>query len=152
MKKTIVLLLVAFLSSATAWAYDGTLARTYEQFFSSFEEKQVPKALHFVTPEKVVEAIKKGEPMLLLDVRTRQEQSLVGLTYENRLSLPMNEVFKPENLAKIPTDEKVIVVCHSGVRSTVIEVALRNIGFDNVYSMKGGLVGLIKYLNAKTAF
>jgi len=44
------------------------------------------------------------------------------------------------------------VVCHSGVRSTVIEVALRNIGFDNVYSMKGGLVGLIKYLNAKTAF
>jgi len=85
-------------------------------------------------------------------VRTRQEQSIVGVTLPNTLSLPMNEVFRPENLAKIPTDKKVIVTCKSGVRCTVIGLALRNIGFENVYATKGGLMGLMKYLSPKTAF
>jgi rhodanese-related sulfurtransferase len=152
MKKCIFLLLVAFLFSGTALAYDEALAKTYEQFFASFEETQVPKALHLLPPEKVVEAINKGEELVLVDVRTKREQSFVGLTFHNRLSLPMNEVFKPESLAQIPTDKKVIVTCKSGVRCTVIGLALRNVGFENVYGMKGGLMGLMKYLGPKTAF
>ena len=152
MKKCVFLVLVAFFVSGTALAYDETLAKTYEQFFDSFEEKQVPKALHLLPPEKVVDAIKKGEEIVLLDVRTKQEQSIIGLTFHDSLSLPMNEVFRPENLAKIPTDKKVIVTCKSGVRCTVIGLALRNIGFENVYAMKGGLMGLMKYLSPKTAF
>ncbi len=152
MKKCIFILLVTVLFSGSALAYDESLARTYESFFSSFEEKQVPKALHFIPPEKVVDAIKKGEDIVLLDVRTRQEQSIIGLTFSNTLSLPMNEVFRPENLTKIPTDKKVIVTCKSRVRCTVIGLALRNVGFDNIYIMKGGLMGLMKYLGPKTAF
>ncbi len=152
MKKCIFVLLAAVLFSGPAFAYDEALARTYEGFFSSFEEKQVPKALHLIPPEKVVDAIKKGEAIVLLDVRTRQEQSIIGLTFSNTLSLPMNEVFRPENLTKIPTDKKVIVTCKSGVRCTVIGLALRNIGFDNIYVMKGGLMGLMSYLGPKTAF
>ena len=152
MKKCIFLIVAAFLFSGTALAYDESLAKTYEQFFASFEEKQVAKALHLLPPEKVVEAIKKGQDIVLLDVRTRQEQSIVGLTFRDSLSLPMNEVFKPENLAKIPTDKKVIVTCKSGVRCTVIALALRNIGFDNAYAMKGGLAAMMKYLSPKTAF
>lgn len=88
--------------------------------------------------EKVMEAIKKGEDVVLRDVRTRQEQSIIGLTFANTLQMPMNEVFRSENLGKIPTDRKVIVTCKSGVRCTVIGLALRNIGFDNVFAMKGG--------------
>ena len=152
MKKCVFLVLVAFFVAGTALAYDEPLAKTYEQFFDSFEEKQVPKALHLLPPEKVVDAIKKGEEIVLLDVRTKQEQSIIGLTFHDSLSLPMNEVFRPENLAKIPTDKKVIVTCKSGVRCTVIGLALRNIGFENVYAMKGGLMGLMKYLSPKTAF
>ena len=152
MKKYLVVLLVAFLFPGSALGYDEALAKTYEQFFASFEEKQVPKALHLLPPEKVVDAIKKGEEIVLLDVRTKQEQSIIGLTFHDSLSLPMNEVFRPENLAKIPTDKKVIVTCKSGVRCTVIGLALRNIGFENVYAMKGGLMGLMKYLSPKTAF
>lgn len=105
-----------------------------------------------MTVDKVVEAISKGEPLLLLDVRTRQEQSIVGLTYPDSLRLPMNEVFKPENLARIPTDRRVVATCPSGARCLAIALALRQIGFSNVYSMKGGLMDLIKYLNPKTAF
>jgi len=152
MKKLVLLMLAAFLCSGAALAYDESLAKTYEQFFASFEEEQVAKALHLLPPEKVVEAIKKGGNVVLLDVRTKKEQSIVGLTFADSLSLPMNEVFKPENLAKIPTDKKLIVTCKSGVRCTVIALALRNIGFDNAYAMKGGLTALMKYLSPKTAF
>jgi len=129
-----------------------SLARIYEQFFASFEEQRVQEALHLLPPEKVVEAIKNHEELVLLDVRTKQEQSIVGLTYRDSLSLPMNEVFRAENLARIPRDKKVIVTCQSGVRCTVIALALRELGFENVYAMKDGLAALMEYLTPKTAF
>jgi rhodanese-related sulfurtransferase len=129
-----------------------SLARMYEQFFASFEEQRVQEALHLLPPEKVVEAIKNHEELVLLDVRTKQEQSIVGLTYRDSLSLPMNEVFRAENLARIPRDKKVIVTCQSGVRCTVIALALRELGFENVYAMKDGLTALMEYLTPKTAF
>lgn len=100
----------------------------------------------------MIEAIKKQEGVVLLDVRTKQEQSIIGLTYKTSLNLPVNEGFKPENLAKIPTDKKVIVTCQSGVRCTVIAMSLREIGFEKVYAMKGGLAALMEYLSPKTAF
>ena len=152
MKRLFVLLVVGLLVVPPALAYDEALAKTYEQFFSTFEENQVPKAMHLIPPDKLLAEIKSGEELVFLDVRTKAEQSIVGLTYPNSLSMPMNEVFKPENLAQIPTDKKVVVTCQSGVRCTVIATTLRNIGFDNVYAAKGGLASLIKYLGAKTAF
>ena len=152
MKRLFALLVFGLLVVPPALAYDEALAKTYEQFFASFEEQQVPKAMHLIPPDKLVTAIKNGEELVFLDVRTKGEQSILGLTYPNSLNIPMNEVFKPENLAQIPTGKKVVVTCQSGVRCTVIATTLRNIGFDNVYATKGGLAALIKYLGAKTAF
>jgi len=152
MKRLVVLMITGWLLVPPALAYDEALAKTYEQFFASFDEQQVPKAMHLIPPDKLVAAMKKGEDLVLLDVRTRREQSVVGLTYPSTLHMPMNEVFKPQNLEQIPTDKKVVVTCQAGVRCTVIATALRNIGFDNVYATKGGLAALVKYLGAKTAF
>jgi rhodanese-related sulfurtransferase len=152
MKRTMLALVAAMLCAGPALGYDQDLAAVYEDFFASFDEQAVPKALHLMPAEKVVDAIKKGDGIVLLDVRTKQEQSILGLTFPETLHLPMNQVFKPENLAKIPTDKKVIVTCQSGVRCAVIAISLRNIGFDNVYTMKGGLMGLMQYLSPKTAF
>jgi rhodanese-related sulfurtransferase len=131
MKRLVALLIAGSLVAPPALAYDEALAKTYERFFASFEEKQVPKAMHLIPPEKLITAIKNGEDLVLLDVRTRQEQSVVGVTYPGTLHMPMNEVFKPENLAQIPTDKKVVVTCQAGVRCTVIATALRNIGYGS---------------------
>lgn len=151
MKHALVLIFVISMSPQVL-AYDEALAETYQRFFASFEEQDVPKAMHLIPPNKLVDAIKQGEDLVLLDVRTKREQSIVGLSDPNSLHMPMNEVFLPESLAQIPTDKKVIVTCQSGVRCTVIALALRNIGFDNVFAAKGGLAALIQYLGAKTAF
>jgi rhodanese-related sulfurtransferase len=145
-------LIAILISVSPAMAYDEALASTYQKFFSAFAEKDAAKALQFMTVKKVVEKLNKGEDLVLLDVRTRHEQSIIGLTHANTLHMPMDEVFRPENLAKIPTDKPVVVTCHSGVRCTAIALALRSIGFEKVFSMKGGLTELMKYLDAKTAF
>jgi rhodanese-related sulfurtransferase len=63
----------------------------------------------------------------------------------------MNAVFLPENLERIPQDKTVVVICKSGTRATAVGTALRHIGFDNVYVLKGGLMALSKHLDAKTA-
>jgi rhodanese-related sulfurtransferase len=150
-KKYLVSALIALIMAMPAFAYDKQLAKVYQDFFSAFEEKMVPKELHRIPVEKLAEMMKK-EQVVLLDVRTLAEQQLVGLCYKHTLSMPMNDVFKPENLAKIPTDKKVVATCHKGLRCTIIALGLRNIGFDNVYSAKGGMLGLMKYVGAKTAF
>jgi rhodanese-related sulfurtransferase len=45
----------------------------------------------------------------------------------------------------------VVIICKSGTRATAVGTALRHIGFDNVYILKGGLMALSKYLSPKTA-
>ena len=141
-----------FVGTVPALAYDQALAAPYDAFFGKIAEQDAAKMLQLIPVEKVVEAINAGEDLILLDVRTRKEMSIIGLTYPGSLAIPMNEIFKPENLARIPTDKQVVVTCHSGVRCMAVALALRNVGFAKVYSMKGGLMELMKYLDAKTAF
>jgi len=151
MLRLIAALILAFASGA-ALAYDTEAAESLEKFFATFDETKVPQALHMITAEQLAEDIKKGESLVIVDVRTKGEQNVIGLTYPHTLSLPMNEVFKPSNLEQIPKDKKVVVVCKKGLRCTIISLALRYVGFDNVSSLKGGLMELMKYLGPKTTF
>lgn len=152
MSKYVVVPLIALLLGGPVMAYDAGLAQTYQHLFASFDEQQTAKALHLMTPEQIMEALKKGESMVMLDVRTEREQSIVGVTQPGALHMPLNKVFTPEGLAQIPTDKKVVVTCQSGARALAVSTALRDIGFDNVYCLKGGLKRLIEYLDPKTAF
>ena len=74
------------------------------------------------------------------------------MTAPGTLKIPMAQVFKPENLARIPTDGKVVVVCKAGHRAYVVAFALRHIGFENVYILQGGAISLAKYLSPKNAY
>jgi rhodanese-related sulfurtransferase len=137
--------------SGTAWSYDQALAGSYAQLFEPVAGAQAGKALHLMTPEALVAKINTGEPVVTLDVRTPGETRVFTLTLPGALAIPVNELFKPESLARIPTDKPVVVICHSGARALVAGTALRHIGFDNVYILKGGFHELAGYLDAKTA-
>jgi rhodanese-related sulfurtransferase len=60
--------------------------------------------------------------------------------------IPVDELFTEAKLALIPTDKTVVVVCMSGTRATASGTALRHIGFENVYVLKGGFKALTGYL------
>ena len=150
--KKLILTMILVLFSSTAWSFDEGLARSYSQYFQPFDGKATSKALHFVKAPGFVEAIKKGEKLFVLDIRTPAETAIVTMGVKDTLAVPMNKVFTPAVLSRIPTDRKVVVVCKAGVRAMAIATALRHTGFDNVYVLKGGIAGLAKYLTPKTAY
>jgi len=67
------------------------------------------------------------------------------------MTIPLNELFTEANLIRIPTDKTVVVLCKSGTRATAAGIALRHIGFENVYILNGGFKALIDYMGPKEA-
>ena len=83
-----------------------------------------------------VASIKDQDDVYVIDVREQWEYDeghIPGVTL-----IPMNEV--PNRLEEIPTDKDVIVTCRSGNRSGQVAEYLRQIGYDNVHNMSGGII------------
>lgn len=142
---------LSILFTTLTWAYDTELAKSYSDLFSEVKGEKAGKFLHFVMPHKFVKDIKSGKEIVVIDVRTPSETELFSMSSEKNLKIPANEIFKPENLQRIPTDKEVMVICKSGARATAIGTALRHIGFDNVYILKGGFEDLSSYYGTRQA-
>jgi rhodanese-related sulfurtransferase len=138
--------------SSVAWSYDAEIAKSYAQLFSPVVGENAGKALHFVEPDAFIKDIKEGKEIVAIDVRTPAETSVFTLSLPNSLIIPVNQLFQPKNLDRIPTDKPVMIVCASGARATAVGTALRHIGFNNVYILKGGFKALSSYLGPKEAY
>lgn len=147
-----VLFLLVVVPTGAMSAYDEALASSYQKFFEPFSEGATAKSLQMVPVPDFVKALQKGEPWVVLDVRTPAESGIYGITLPGTLAIPMDQVFKPENLARIPTDQKVAVVCKGGHRATAIAFALRHVGYPNVFVLKGGAEALAGFLTPKNAY
>lgn len=138
--------------SSTAWSYDTTMAEGYAKLFAPVDGAKAGKAMHFVKPAAFIKDIQAGKEIVTIDVRTSGEAKMLGITLPGNIAVSINELFKPENLKRIPTDKPVMIVCKSGARATAAGTALRHIGFDNVYILKGGLQGLSQAYGPKQAY
>jgi rhodanese-related sulfurtransferase len=156
MKKQLVLLIAAVgicaSSVSSAWSYDTKLAESYAKMFAPARGAAVGKELRFVSPEGYVKALQAGTKFVNLDVRTPEEAKVLGIALPNSLAISIDQLFQPENLAKLPTDKSIMVICKSGARAGIAATALRSIGFDDVYILKGGFEGLAAYYGAKQAY
>jgi rhodanese-related sulfurtransferase len=84
---------------------------------------------------------------LFLDVRSNEELETIAFSLVHHmpvLHIPINEV--PERISEIPKDKTVGVFCSSGVRSTMVYLYLRSMGFDNVRIIEGGYAELVEEL------
>ena len=152
MNKLLLTVILYMFIVAPVFAYDKNLAKHFEQYFDSFSVGDTGKAMQFISAKALVEGQKKGDNLFVLDVRTPGETSIYGFNMANSLTIPMNKVFKPENLKKIPTTLKVVVVCKSGTRAIAVATGLRNIGFKNVFVLVNGFSALADYHSPKTAY
>jgi rhodanese-related sulfurtransferase len=143
--------LLLFLSSA-AWSYDTELAKGYEKLFAPVAGAKAGKALHLVPPSAFIKDIKAGKEFVVIDVRTPAEADVFTMSLPNSLIVPASELFHSKNLDRIPKDKPIMVVCQSGVRSAAVGTALRHIGFENVYILKGGFQALSSYYGPKEAY
>jgi len=148
---TITLLAVAVIFTGPAWSYDTAMAESYAQLFSPVKGAAAGKALHLIPPDVFLNKVKAKEQLVVLDIRTPAETGVYGVTLPGALVIPIDVLFTGENLAQIPTDKTVVVMCMSGTRATAAGTALRHIGFENVFIFKGGFKALADYLGPKEA-
>ena len=148
---TITLLAVCFFMAGPVWSYDSAMAESYAALFSTVTGAGAGKALHLIPPDVFMNKVKAKEPLVVLDIRTPAETGVYSVTLPGSLRIPMNELFTEPGLAQIPTDKTVVVLCMSGTRAAVAGTALRHVGFDNVYILKGGFKALAAYMGPKEA-
>ncbi len=76
-----------------------------------------------------------GEDVLLLDVREPDEIATASLS--GATSIPMGRI--PQQLATLPTDRPIVVMCHHGGRSAHVTGFLNANGFPNAVNLDGGI-------------
>ncbi len=89
-----------------------------------------------ITPTELKNKLESGDRPVVLDVREPAELQLARL--EGALHIPMGDIPMRAN-QELDPDAHIVVVCHHGVRSLNVTNWLRQQGFENVQSMRGGI-------------
>jgi rhodanese-related sulfurtransferase len=98
-------------------------------------EPEPPEVEVEVEAETVAGWVADGRDVLLVDIREPHEVRQ-GFA-QGALLLPMNEV--PHTLAALPRDRVLVVYCAAGVRSHGVSHWLREQGYEETWSLVGGL-------------
>jgi rhodanese-related sulfurtransferase len=127
---------------------DWEEAARLADFLQFFTRRVIQKHRCGISAETLIEWIEKGEPVAIVDVRTPEEMKVAGFTYPDTLKIPLDRLFERENLKRLEQlgDKKIVIACRSGQRSLVAAAFLQRIGFNNVYSLHGGLIDLVQKL------
>ena len=89
--------------------------------------------------DKVRELVETGE--YIIDVRGKEAFDKGHLI--NAVNIPLGEM--RQRLDEIPKDRPVYLQCRSGQTSYNMVMALQHLGFDNVYNISGGFMGISFY-------
>ena len=81
-------------------------------------------------------ALLKDSNARLLDVREPWEFSTARI--EGSVAMPMGDVAARAH-QELDPEERLVVLCHHGMRSMNVTVWLRNQGFEQVQSLRGGI-------------
>ena len=105
----------------------------YERFCAG-EPGAAPRELE-IAPRELAAWLASGRDPLILDVRTPAEAALAALP--GALLLPLDEL--PRRLGELDPARPTVVHCHLGLRSLVAVELLREHGFANSWSLRGGI-------------
>ncbi len=76
----------------------------------------------------------KGDDFSFIDVRTPQELALAKIPQAEALDYD-----NPDKYMSLPKDRKIVFSCKSGARSLDVAAYFAGHGFQNVFSMRGGI-------------
>jgi rhodanese-related sulfurtransferase len=128
------------LFASSALAYDADLAAKIAATTSKMDQAALAKAGTKLSVDNFLAMLAKKEKMTVLDIRTPAETHLVAIP--GAVQIPLDKLMAKENLDRLPTEEKIVVVCHSGARANVATTLLRVVGFSNVVFLDGGASAL----------
>ena len=98
-------------------------------WYRSFENKEI-------SYKKMMDMMKNSN-INLIDVRSSQEYEEGHL--DGALNIPVYQIDKEIEKFVDNKEDTIILYCSSGYRSKEAKDILENLGYENVYNLKGGL-------------
>jgi rhodanese-related sulfurtransferase len=92
-----------------------------------------------ISPKDLKARLDAGEDIDIIDVREAWELRQSHL--DKARHIPMNDI--PDSLDTITHDKPVVIMCHVGGRSYQVVAWMETQGYDNLYSLDGGIDGWI---------
>ncbi len=80
----------------------------------------------------------KLDSYFVLDIRTPAEYA--AGTVPGAVNIPMADLAKAENLAKLPLDKAILIVCNTGHTSSISNAVLGVLGYD-AWTLRFGMMG-----------
>ena len=139
MKKFAVLNLVLVLSlllGTVALAQEGdfgVVQRTADAALDGWSPVISADALY----ENLMDGDDSNNPFIV-SVRSAEHYALGHI--EGAINIPWKEIADPANLAKLPTDQPIVVYCYTGHTGQVAATVLKSLGYD-VQNLKFGIMG-----------
>ncbi|MBI4698257.1 MAG: rhodanese-like domain-containing protein [Nitrospirae bacterium] len=141
MKKILLCLILssfAIVAALPAFAEDDVGRKMSEVLMKAYEEGGWQ-----VTSDEVYMWIKTGKTdFVVLDVRPDVDEYNSG-HIPSAIHIPYYAVLNPENLAKLPKDKKLVLVCATGQLQNLPVSGLRMLGYD-AYTMIFGYAAWVK--------
>jgi len=88
-----------------------------------------------LTPVDLKDRLERREGLVLLDVREPEEVAICSIG--GSLSLPMGEILR--RAGELDPTQPTVCICHHGIRSAKVGVALERLGFETVFNLSGGI-------------
>lgn len=137
MKKMIFLFCVSVL--AIALVIPGYAADDMAKKLNDVLSKGPSEGFWQIAPDDVLTMINaKKTDFVIVDVRPNPAEYKETGHIPGAIQITVQDIFKPENLNKLPKDKKLIVVCVTGQTQNLPIVGLRALGY-NAYTMKFGM-------------
>ena len=92
--------------------------------------------IHQMTVTELQQRLKESSNNFVL-VDVREPWELEVCSFPDALEIPMGQV--PARVDEINPDQDVIIVCHHGIRSQRVAYYLQNVGFENLFNVRGGI-------------
>lgn len=101
----------------------------------------------------MAQRLKNGERLTLLDAREVWEWSLSKLPFPQVVYLPLSILTaqgEPALRAALgeQQDALLVVICHHGIRSAQVTAWLQSLGWQQVFSLSGGLEAYARQVDA----
>ena len=97
-------------------------------------ENAVPE----ITPAELKERLDRGDRLTIVDVREPHEWDIGNLEPYGARLIPLGEI--PERAGEIDRNEEIVLQCRSGARSGKALRYLRELGYERLWNLKGGIL------------
>ncbi|HEU5402264.1 MAG TPA: rhodanese-like domain-containing protein, partial [Terriglobales bacterium] len=88
-----------------------------------------------LTAQELKQQLDSNSGLVVLDVREPVERTTAAI--EPSVHIPMGDI--PARVQELDPEQHIVVYCHHGVRSMNVTAWLRQQGFEQVQSLRGGI-------------